>query len=171
MTFGPFEQLPRFQTYGDSRFVASCPTARHSKGDRHASFSGKLAGQKILIHCKAGCTAKEILDAMGLDWSALFLDRWEAPTAARIRRQAALEGFYEWRKRATLSAARELRDRDGLVLTAATALGLGNVTEREFFEIPAVAYRGYSLLEHEFEILRTGTDAQSLEVYQNGRYQ
>jgi hypothetical protein len=100
MNFGPFQALPRFRAMGDSKFIASCPTSAHPNGDRNQSLSGKLVDRKTLIKCHRGCTAKDILDAIGLDWSALFADRWQEPTAKLIRKQATLEGFRGWRESA-----------------------------------------------------------------------
>src|SRR5688572_15173672 len=91
LPFESFRHLPRFRMIGDSKFIASCPTGAHPHGDRNQSLSGKLAGRKTLIKCHRGCTAKEILDTMGLSWDALFLDRASSPTADVIRRQAAMD--------------------------------------------------------------------------------
>ena len=169
MSFGPFETLPRFRAFGNSKFIASCPTAAHPRGDRNQSFSGKIEGQKILIHCMVGCTAKEILDAMSLGWDALFLDREYRPnTAKQLRNQAALEGFRNWRKTEFMKNATELRGRDSTILAADRAFELGLLTQEQFFEVLSGAYRGYSLLEHRFKILGLGTDAEALEVQRNG---
>ena len=55
---------------GEGSWVACCP----SHGDEHPSMSVTSQGGKILVHCHAGCTAQDIVDAMGLKMSDLFED-------------------------------------------------------------------------------------------------
>lgn len=55
---------------GEGSWVACCP----SHGDEHPSMSVTSQGGKILVHCHAGCTAQDVVDAMGLKMSDLFAD-------------------------------------------------------------------------------------------------
>lgn len=55
---------------GEGSWVACCP----SHGDEHPSMSVTSQGGKILVHCHAGCTAQDVVDAMGLKMSDLFED-------------------------------------------------------------------------------------------------
>lgn len=47
-----------------------CPA--HDDGD--PSLSVKVAGDRILIHCHAGCAPEDILFRLGLEWTDLFAD-------------------------------------------------------------------------------------------------
>jgi hypothetical protein len=49
-------------------YVARCPAHE----DRSPSLSLRDTGDRVLLHCHAGCSTEEILDAIGLDWSDLF---------------------------------------------------------------------------------------------------
>lgn len=54
-----------------SQWVAVCPA--HSDRSPSLHIKEKDDG-RVLIHCKAGCGANDILAAIGLDFSALFPD-------------------------------------------------------------------------------------------------
>lgn len=49
-------------------FTARCPAHE----DRDPSLSITDTGDRILLHCHAGCEVQDILDAIGLEWSDLF---------------------------------------------------------------------------------------------------
>ena len=53
----------------DSGYLAICP----AHDDRHASL-GIAEGRDVawLLHCWAGCATRDVLTALGLDWSDLF---------------------------------------------------------------------------------------------------
>jgi 5S rRNA maturation endonuclease (ribonuclease M5) len=53
-----------------SGWTARCP----AHDDRTASLSIRDAGDQTLIWCHATCNTEEVLEAMGLDWSALWAD-------------------------------------------------------------------------------------------------
>mgnify|MGYP002641388782 FL=1 len=57
-------------TSGNGQWLVCCPAHE----DSTPSLSVKQGRDKILLHCKAGCNWREILDAMGLDASDLFSD-------------------------------------------------------------------------------------------------
>ncbi len=54
-------------------YVARCP----AHDDHDPSLSITDTGDKILLKCWAGCESQNILDAIGLDWSALFREDLE----------------------------------------------------------------------------------------------
>lgn len=58
---------------GDS-LMAKCPAHE----DRSPSLKVTDAGDRILLHCYAGCSTDDILTALGLDWGALFEGEYEA---------------------------------------------------------------------------------------------
>ncbi|WP_018466600.1 toprim domain-containing protein [Calidithermus timidus] len=72
------ERLRRAHPTGQGRWVALCP----AHPDRTPSLSVRLEGDKILLHCFAGCPAERVLEAVGLTWADLHQGHarpWEAP--------------------------------------------------------------------------------------------
>jgi DNA primase len=85
--------LPRLdgvrQTSPDT-FAAKCPAHE----DRSPSVSIRDAGDRVLIHCHAGCSAADIVAAVGLTLRDLYDSRLPAATRqaqARQRSRAELE--------------------------------------------------------------------------------
>lgn len=57
---------------GPGRWVCCCP----AHNDKTPSMNVKEeADGRVLIICRAGCSALEILDAAGLEWDALFPEK------------------------------------------------------------------------------------------------
>jgi hypothetical protein len=52
---------------------ARCPAHE----DRSPSLSIRADGERVLVHCFAGCDPSDILAAVGLAWKDLYPDRWE----------------------------------------------------------------------------------------------
>lgn len=80
MTFDEFlSHLEGVKGGGNQRY-ARCPAHE----DKHQSLSVSVAGDgKILLNCHAGCTAKDITEAMGLSIKDLFVDK-AVPTSKTI---------------------------------------------------------------------------------------
>ena len=55
------------QTGGD-KWIAKCP----SHGDRSPSLAIRRVGDRLLVHCFAGCGALDVVHAVGLELSDLF---------------------------------------------------------------------------------------------------
>lgn len=53
---------------GPDKGIACCP----AHPDRTPSLGVRDAGDKLLIHCRAGCSPHEVVSAVGLDLSDLF---------------------------------------------------------------------------------------------------
>src|SRR5262245_15573288 len=51
-------------------FTACCP----AHDDAKPSFSFAVKGDRVVIHCQAGCSPESILDRLGLGWPDLFDD-------------------------------------------------------------------------------------------------
>ena len=65
------ERLETHRKTSANQWVAVCP----SHNDRSPSLHVREKEDgRILIHCKAGCGANEVLDALGLRYSDLFPD-------------------------------------------------------------------------------------------------
>lgn len=70
------DKLERVKRTGKDHGIASCPTAAHVRGDRHPSLTWRIRDDNaLLIYCAAGCTAHEIVSAVGLEMSDLFPPR------------------------------------------------------------------------------------------------
>lgn len=71
-------RLARVHRAGPGRWLALCP----AHPDRDPSLSIRLAGDKLLLHCFAGCAPDAVLEALGLTWRDLYAKDskpWEAP--------------------------------------------------------------------------------------------
>ena len=53
---------------GNGGFIAKCP----SHDDKSPSMTVKLDGDRVLIHCFAGCEPTEIVHALGMHWTDFF---------------------------------------------------------------------------------------------------
>jgi hypothetical protein len=56
---------------GPDRYIAKCPAHQ----DRSPSLAIKQVDERVLLHCFAGCSAVDIVEAVGLDISDLFPPR------------------------------------------------------------------------------------------------
>lgn len=66
-------RLERYRRTGDAKWMACCPAHE----DRTPSLSIRELPEedgKLLIHCFAGCSAEDVLAAVGLDFADLFPD-------------------------------------------------------------------------------------------------
>lgn len=62
-------RLEGVRNTGPGRWIAKCP----AHPDKRPSLSIKEAGDgRVLMHCFAGCDTRAVLEAIGLDYSALF---------------------------------------------------------------------------------------------------
>lgn len=52
--------LERFKKLGGNRYIACCP----AHDDRNPSLSITQGKDKLLVHCFAGCTQAEVIDAL-----------------------------------------------------------------------------------------------------------
>lgn len=64
--------LERVRARGPDQWTASCPGSLHRRGDRSAGLAIKQTGDRVLLHCPAGCSAAEIVTAVGLSLADLF---------------------------------------------------------------------------------------------------
>lgn len=71
-------RLDKVRPSGDDSWMACCP----SHDDRSPSLSIRDTGDKVLLHCFAGCPAQDVLDALDMTWGDLYPDPWQASFAA-----------------------------------------------------------------------------------------
>lgn len=67
-------RLDKVKRLGDGRWLARCPA--HDDGSPSLSVRETDDGT-VLVHCFAGCSAADVLAAVGLDLADLFPDRHE----------------------------------------------------------------------------------------------
>ena len=66
------DRLEVVRRMGDDRWMARCP----AHGDKSPSLSLAQEGDRVLIHCFAGCDSDDVLTAVGLAWRDLYPDPW-----------------------------------------------------------------------------------------------
>ena len=147
----------------EGEYRARCPV---HQGKSNTSLSIKDAGDRVLIHCHAGCTFEDILAALGMKSARELFDSVKSAPALVLTTSAdALDGLRLWREDTLIRTAAELRRRDAAILKVDSDLQGGRISESQAWELLAPLYRGYSDLEERFEILCTGSDMDALEVY------
>ena len=80
------ERLEHCRATGSNRWIARCPAHKDSSPSLVIT---QPDNERVLIHCHAGCSAGDILDAIGLDWGALMPDKGLSFSATRITRKDA----------------------------------------------------------------------------------
>lgn len=64
------DRLDKLKANGKNKWTACCP----AHNDKSPSLSIKDDGERILIHCFAGCSNEDVVAAIGLNFSDLFAD-------------------------------------------------------------------------------------------------
>lgn len=80
------ERLEHCRKTGEGRWIAKCPAHKDSSPSLVIT---QKDGDRVLIHCHAGCSTGDILDSLSLDWGALMPDSDQSYRATRITRQDA----------------------------------------------------------------------------------
>lgn len=82
------QHLNNVKSTGKDHGIASCPGPIHEHGDRHPSMTWRIRDDgALLIWCAAGCSAYEIVSAVGLDMSDLFPPREDGKHFAKSERR------------------------------------------------------------------------------------
>ena len=68
-------KLQKAKRLGDGSYIALCP----AHADRNPSLHISVADDKILLSCQAGCQTEDVVKAIGIKLSDLFLTRKETP--------------------------------------------------------------------------------------------
>lgn len=83
---GLLARLDGVVAHGNRRYSARCP----AHNDRSPSLSVRETDDgKILVFCHAGCATDEVLTAVGLTFSDLYPDRWNAAYRAATANRGA----------------------------------------------------------------------------------
>lgn len=115
--------LDKVKSTGKGKWVACCP----AHDDKSPSLAVReLDDGRVLVHCFAGCSVHEVLDAVGLDMAALFppseiqhgkIERRPFP-AADVLRAVGFEALVVCAAAVTMVAEEAFTpaDRDRLIL-------------------------------------------------------
>ncbi len=68
---------------GPDRWIARCP----AHDDRDPSLSVRDAGDRVLVHCHAGCPAGAVVSALGLELRDLFSEALPTGTRRELAQQ------------------------------------------------------------------------------------
>lgn len=85
-------RLANVQAVGHDRWRATCPA--HGSG-RNKALSIAVKGDRLLLHCFAGCAPDAVLEALGLTWRDLYAREarpWVALPVGQTRLEAP--GYY-----------------------------------------------------------------------------
>jgi len=145
---------------GQDRWIARC--AGHD--DHSPSLSIRRIRDRLLIRCWAGCTAEQIVAAMGLTLADLYDRRGQYRPSNPIvnRRRYAVAALEAWRQAEFRLCAEDLRSRDTLAGAITVMVQAGEITEAEAWDSLAAVYRGYSALEYRFRRLLHNRDVFAL---------
>jgi hypothetical protein len=148
----------------EGEYRSRCPV--HG-GKSNNSLSITDTGERALLHCFHGCSIETLTAAIGCKPSDLFdTSRMNSADRARIEHQRQVkDGFKVWRNAEETCCGEELRSRDMARLAINADVDAGRLSAEEALEKLAPLYSGYSELEYRFEILRTGTDSEALELF------
>ena len=84
------QRLEMVRKTGSNKWIARCPA--HQDGTPSLSITEVSNGERVLIHCHAGCGALDILESIGLDWSALYPEGENySPLFKNTREQRAID--------------------------------------------------------------------------------
>jgi hypothetical protein len=116
-------RLDKVRKTGAGRWIARCP----AHGDRTPSLSiRELSDGTVLLRCFSGCAAADVLNAVGLDFDALFPER---PIGRKPERRAF----------SAMDALRCLEIEGLVILMAAHDLNVGKALSAGDIERLAVA--------------------------------
>jgi P4 family phage/plasmid primase-like protien len=88
-------RLKKVKSIGRGRWQCCCPC----HNDKQASLTVSLSGDKVLMHCHAGCRTGDILDKIGLKMTDLFADeRRESGWKSKIKDLEAVYDYGEYVK-------------------------------------------------------------------------
>src|SRR5262249_30676683 len=96
-----------------NEYRARCPI---HQGKSDTSLSIKVARDRVLIYCHAGCGLKDILGALGLKSAAELFDGIKGKPSAKARSRArAIYGLERWCEAYLITVCNLLRDVDGAI--------------------------------------------------------
>ena len=80
------ERVQKARKVSADSYMACCPAHE----DKSPSMRITERDGRILVHCMAGCTPDDIIAAIGLQWTDLYDDKWDAAKAAAFAQKTRL---------------------------------------------------------------------------------
>jgi hypothetical protein len=156
--------LQKVRPRGTDRWLAQCPAHE----DRTPSLTIRQTDDRALIRCFAGCSAADIVSAIGLQLSDLFDDCQPTKPDPKVsRRRRAEQALEEWHQDELRRVAEELRTRDIILRQIGQCVNAGALSEEEVW--PSIEYelQGYSDLQYVFEQLLENQN--TLQLWRDSR--
>jgi hypothetical protein len=118
------ERLDMVRKTGSNKWIARCPA--HQDGTPSLSVTEVSNGERVLIHCHAGCGALDILESVGLDWSALYPEGENySPLFKNTREQQAIDDMVVAIAQAKRAKGERLSEQDKQALIQAKLRTVG----------------------------------------------
>lgn len=118
------ERLEMVRKTGSNKWIARCPA--HQDGTPSLSITEVNSGERVLIHCHAGCGALDILESVGLDWSALYPEGENySPLFKNTREQRAIDDMVVAIAQAKRAKGERLSEQDKQALIQAKLRTVG----------------------------------------------
>lgn len=118
------ERLDMVRKTGSNKWIARCPA--HQDGTPSLSVTEVSSGERVLIHCHAGCGALDILESVGLDWSALYPEGENySPLFKNTREQQAIDDMVVAIAQAKRAKGERLSEQDKQALIQAKLRTVG----------------------------------------------
>lgn len=118
------ERLDMVRKTGSNKWIARCPA--HQDGTPSLSVTEVSNGERVLIHCHAGCGALDILESIGLDWSALYPEGENySPLFKNTREQQAIDDMVVAIAQAKRAKGERLSEQDKQALIQAKLRTVG----------------------------------------------
>jgi hypothetical protein len=103
-----------------NEFRAKCPV---HQGRSNRSLSIRDAGDRVLLHCHAGCDYKSIISVLGLESAAELFEYPRRQPDPEMQRQARIRrGLGIWCERRLKHVCKRLREIDAEISIAAGSL-------------------------------------------------
>ena len=118
------ERLDMVRKTGSNKWIARCPAQQD--GTPSLSVTEVSNGERVLIHCHAGCGALDILESVGLDWSALYPEGENySPLFKNTREQQAIDDMVVAIAQAKRAKGERLSEQDKQALIQAKLRTVG----------------------------------------------
>ena len=108
-------RLEHCKQVGDGRYKACCPAHQ----DRSPSLTVTDTGTNILIHCFAGCSPLDVINAVGLQWPDLYPPDPNYSKTVRRRERDHFEETVVKIAESTISEGKKISEADKKVVIKA----------------------------------------------------
>lgn len=160
---------------GIDRWTARCP----AHDDHSPSLSIRKTGDRVLVHCHAGCRTENILQALGIESMRILFDSDEGFTIDTIasQKRMAVDGLKRWSAQRLNFVCGQLREiNTAIEIDARTLRLLEDALIPRTAELEDLAWERLadllklqSGMEREFEILNDGSLLEKLELWRQSR--